>query len=44
MFDLEIYPAAIQLGDINLFEVTNNLNLPFIILSTFVLLISLLAA
>lgn len=44
VFDYEIYPVAIQLGDINLFEVTNNLNLPFIILSTFVLLMSLLTA
>jgi NADH-quinone oxidoreductase subunit M len=44
IMDYEIYPVAIQLGDINLFEITNNLNLPFIILSTFVLLISLLTA
>jgi NADH-quinone oxidoreductase subunit M len=41
---LEIYPSAIQLGSINLFELNNNLSLPFIILSTFVLLLSLITA
>jgi hypothetical protein len=40
----EIYPMAIQFGNVNLFEVTNNLNLPFIILSTFVLLTPILTA
>lgn len=42
--ELEIYPSAIQVGNINLFEINNNLSLPFIILSTFVLVISLLTA
>lgn len=42
--ELEIYPSAIQLGSINIFEINNNLSLPFIILSTFVLAISLLTA
>lgn len=41
---LELYPSAIQLGDINLFEINDNLSLPFIILSTFVLLMALLTA
>lgn len=42
--EIEIYPSAIQFGNINFFELNNNLSLPFIILSTFVLLISLLTA
>ena len=41
---LTIYPGTFQLGDINLFELSNNLNLPFIILSTFILIIALLTA
>lgn len=41
---VEFYPSAIQFGNINFFELNNNLSLPFIILSTFVLLISLLTA
>ena len=42
--DIEIYPSAFQLGEINLFELTNNLNLPFLILSSFVLIISVLTS
>jgi NADH-quinone oxidoreductase subunit M len=39
---LFLYPGAIQSGDIMLFEIANNLNLPFLILSSFVLIISIL--
>lgn len=42
--NLLLYPSALQFGDITLFEITNNLNLPFIILSTFVLIIAVLTA
>lgn len=42
--DIEVYPSAVQFGNINFFELNNNLSLPFIILSTFVLLVSLLTA
>jgi len=42
--DIVLFPTAIQLGEINLFEVSTNLNLPFIILSSFILIVSILTA
>lgn len=41
---IDVYPGAIQFGNISFFELNNNLSLPFIILSTFVLIIALLTA
>jgi NADH-quinone oxidoreductase subunit M len=38
------YPSAIELGGVTLFEANHNLNLPFILLSTTVLIIALLTA
>lgn len=32
--DIVLFPTAIQFGEISLFEISNNLNLPFIILSS----------
>jgi len=40
--DCLIYPSALEVGEVALFEVTHNLNLPFIILSTVILIISIL--
>jgi NADH-quinone oxidoreductase subunit M len=37
-----LFPKSIQLGEVNLFEITNNLNMPFLILSSFIIIISLL--
>jgi NADH-quinone oxidoreductase subunit M len=42
--DWVLYPSAIKIGNINLFEVSNNLSLPLIMLSSFVLIISVLTA
>jgi len=40
----EYYPVAIKVGNLVLFEVSHNLSLPFVILSTFVLIVSMLTA
>jgi NADH-quinone oxidoreductase subunit M len=44
MYDTLSYPASIKLGGVALFEASHELNLPFITLSSGILIVALLAA